>query len=162
MNIIFVCMGNICRSPLAEGAFRAAAEQSAIADRLTIDSAGTIGFHAGKAPDHRSQSVAKSYGWDISAQKSRQITADDIISQDYILVMDQQNLDDVLALADQVDADGSARAIIRPMLDYAPHIPMSDIPDPYYGHMQDFELVARLVADASIGLIADVEKKLKS
>lgn len=156
IRVLFVCMGNICRSPLAQGAFEALVDSRGLRDHFLIDSAGTIGFHSGKAPDSRSIKAANARGIDISQQRSRKIHPDDIEDFDYILVMDEENLRDVKSVAG-LTPDQSLSAVQR-LLDFSPHMPLKDVPDPYQGHERDFEDVLRAVEDACEGLLAHIEK----
>ncbi|RCH55730.1 low molecular weight phosphotyrosine protein phosphatase [Mucilaginibacter hurinus] len=141
MKILMVCLGNICRSPLAEGVMRQLATQHKL--DWTVDSAGTAGWHVGKRPDSRSTNTANSRGVDISQQASRQFTADDFDKFDQILVMDRSNLRDVLAKArNQQDKDK-----VRLLLDDA------EVPDPYYDDTL-FEHVYELIEQACIKIIS--------
>ncbi|MCX2725025.1 low molecular weight protein-tyrosine-phosphatase [Roseibium salinum] len=136
-SVLFVCLGNICRSPLAEGVFRALAEEAGVADRLLIDSAGTGAWHAGNPPDPRSIAIAATYGIDLSAQRARQVRADDFSAFDTIVAMDGSNLSTLKSRT------GAGTARIRLLLDN----PARDVPDPYYGGPDGFEQVYRLVRD---------------
>ncbi|RMB02755.1 low molecular weight protein-tyrosine-phosphatase [Eilatimonas milleporae] len=152
--VLFVCMGNICRSPMAEGAFRAAAGTAGLADRLTIDSAGTIGYHAGKAPDTRAQAAARKRNVDISVQRARKVEAGDFSRFDYILAMDGENLEDLLDACPPPE-----RHKISLFLSHAPHLPVKDMPDPYHGHERDFELCYRAAMDAADGLLTMIRER---
>lgn len=134
-SVLFVCLGNICRSPLAEGVFRALATEAGDADRFRIDSAGTGAWHAGNPPDPRSIEIAAKYGIDLSAQRARQIRTEDFSEYDTILAMDSSNLTTLRSRA------GAGTAEIRQLL----HTPPRDVPDPYYGGPDGFEEVYRLV-----------------
>lgn len=131
-SVLFVCLGNICRSPLAEGALRQEAGRLGL--DLAIDSAGTAGWHAGKAPDPRAQSVALRHGCDISGLRARQLSADDFRRFAHIYVMDRDNLADVSAIR-PVDAL-TAPALL---LDLVPGLAGRDVADPYYGDESGFE-----------------------
>ncbi len=145
--ILFVCMGNICRSPLAEGAFRHALKGAAdLAGH--IDSAGTISFHAGKAPDARGQRAARAAGFDISAQRARQVRPSDFDDFDLILAMDGENLADLKRMAPE-----GSRAELRLFLDFAPNIGLDEMPDPYYGSEGDFHFVRDAALEAAAGLV---------
>lgn len=151
VGVLFVCMGNICRSPMAEGAFRAEAEAAGILDQLKIDSAGTIDYHAGSAPDPRAQEAAKKNGVDISMQRSRKITSDDYEDYDYILVMDMDNLDYVSARCPE-----HLKPRISLFLSHAPHLPLDEMPDPYGGHRNDFDMCYGAAVDAADGLLKKI------
>ncbi|WP_246048225.1 low molecular weight protein-tyrosine-phosphatase [Hankyongella ginsenosidimutans] len=144
-RVLFVCLGNICRSPLAEGVFAAVAQ----AHGLTVhaDSAGTGGWHVGRPPDRRSQQIAERHGLDIGRQRARQIEAADFTRFDMILAMDEDNLRE---LECRKPAPGSRHLGL--FLDFAPELGLRSVPDPYYGDLADFEHTYRLVHAASEGL----------
>lgn len=147
-RILFVCLGNICRSPLAEGVFRAVAE----AEReglgwLVIESAGTGSWHVGEPPDARAIEAARERGIDISGLRARQIRPDDFDSFDLILCMDEDNHADLTRLADPQSV-----AKIRLFLDFAEETTERAVPDPYYGGPDGFELVLDLIQDGARGL----------
>ncbi|MGH6763336.1 MAG: low molecular weight protein-tyrosine-phosphatase [Phyllobacterium sp.] len=144
--ILFVCLGNICRSPLAEGVFRAVVEAQGRGGEFLIDSAGTNGYHTGEAPDRRSIAVGRQHGVDISGQRCRQLKADDFTRFDLILGMDRNNVKSIEARRPR---NGAAKAML--FCDLALNEPL-DIPDPYYGGAEDFEVVYRMIRAASEGL----------
>jgi protein-tyrosine phosphatase len=141
-------MGNICRSPTAEAVFRAHAEQSAPELQIDADSAGTHAYHLGSAPDSRAQRVAAAHGIDMSSLRARVLTALDFERFDLILAMDRQNL---LAIRRLVPTRRQVQVGL--LLDYAPQQPLREVPDPYYGEPEDFELVFRLTQLAAQGLL---------
>ncbi len=136
-----VCLGNICRSPIAEGIMQNKLNQAGIAAR--VDSAGLINYHTGELPDKRSIAVAAKYGIDISVQRARSFTKDDIKNFDYIFAMDNNNYENLLEYAN--DATEAKR--IHLLLDYA-GLGKKIVPDPYYGDQSDFEHVFSLLDDA--------------
>lgn len=142
-SVLFVCLGNICRSPLAEGAMRRLAEAESAA--LEIDSAGTGDWHIGHAPDPRAQAEALRRGLDISMLRARQVTEEDFHRFDHIVAMDAKNLADLLAM----QPDG-ARAALSLLLDHAEG---GDVPDPYYGGDEGFAETFQLVEDGVRGLL---------
>jgi protein-tyrosine phosphatase len=148
VRILFVCMGNICRSPTAEGVFRSLAAREAPERDLKVDSAGTHDYHVGHAPDARAQQVAHARGIDLSGLRARQLTHADFNAFDLILVMDQDNLEFTTAMAPP-----GRRARIHLLLDFAPSQPLREVPDPYYGELRDFELVFDLAEQAARGLL---------
>lgn len=154
VKVLFVCMGNICRSPMAEGAFRAAAQKAGVLDKLTIDSAGTIGYHAGSAPDSRAQATAKKRGVDISGQRSRKVTDEDFEDFDYILAMDHDNMTDLTERCPE-----EHRHKLSLFLSHAPGMPFHEMPDPYYGHHSQFDDCYAAAMDASDGLLAKIREK---
>jgi protein-tyrosine phosphatase len=151
IGVLFVCMGNICRSPTAEAAFRHLAGTDAPQLRLNIDSAGTHGYHLGHAPDPRAQAAALRRGLDLSGLRARALVAADFGVFDHILVMDQRNLRDALAIAPRHGRDR-----LGLLLDYAPEQPLREVPDPYYGSAADFEQVLDLSIAAARGLLAQL------
>lgn len=154
-SILFVCLGNICRSPVAEGVFRKKAQEANILDRLIVDSAGTAAWHVGKSPDERMMAAADMRGYDLSSLRARQATADDFEKFDHILAMDTDNL---YSLQDINPETG--KADLRLFLNYAPNRKESDVPDPYYGKVEGFNHVIDLVEEASEGLLAKIKKEL--
>lgn len=148
VRVLFVCMGNICRSPTAEAVFRSLAQRLSPDLAVEADSAGTSNYHAGRAPDERAQRVARARGIDMSALRARQLVAEDFSRFDWILVMDLRNREAALALAPP-----QHRHRVRLLLDYAPQLPLREIPDPYDGELSDFEQVFDLTEQASRGLL---------
>ncbi|MCW8107883.1 low molecular weight phosphotyrosine protein phosphatase [Alteromonas ponticola] len=149
--VLFVCLGNICRSPTAEAVFRHKVKQSAL--NIEIDSAGTHGYHIGSPPDKRSQAVAEMRGYDFSGLKCRKVQDDDFERFDYILAMDHSNLSNLKDMSDEKYHDK-----IRLFLDFADD-PHTEVPDPYYGGKRGFELVLDLIESASDGLIAHLKQQ---
>jgi protein-tyrosine phosphatase len=151
MRILFICMGNICRSPTAEGVFRAKAEAAGLLPQLTIDSAGTHNYHPGEPPDARSQAHARARGYDLSMLRARAVAESDIEHFDWLVVMDDLNYSTLLHRTPE-----SHRAKVRRMMEFAPDLGVREVPDPYYGEKADFERVLDLVEAASEGLLAQV------
>ena len=145
--ILFVCLGNICRSPLAEGIFRHQVEAARMMDRFTIDSAGCGGWHSGERPDTRSIAAARAHGIDISNQRARQIHIDDFDRFDLILGLDRDNVRHLTAMQPQ-----GALARVALYLEEALGA-AKNVPDPYYGSQADFEAVYRLCEKASAALL---------
>jgi protein-tyrosine phosphatase len=150
-RLLFVCLGNICRSPMAEGAFRRVAEQEGVAHLFEIDSAGLGDWHVGQAPDARAQSAARQRGIDISVQSARQVTHADYTRFDFLLAMDGSNLAELTQLAPK-----DARHKIRRFLDFAPHAGTQDVPDPFFGGREGFDHALDLIEHAARGLLADL------
>lgn len=136
---------------MAEGAFRAAADAAGLIDKMRIDSAGTIGYHAGSPPDPRAQEAAKKNGIDISSQRSRKVTDDDFETFDYILVMDMDNFHDISARCPE-----EHKHRISMFLSHAPHLPLDEMPDPYSGHRNDFDMCYSAAVDAAEGLLVKI------
>lgn len=154
VSVLFVCLGNICRSPSAEGVFRQMACQKGVADSLHIDSCGTGNWHIGKAPDARATEAAGRRGVDIGELRARQIRVDDLDRFDYVLVMDRENLADVRDLWHQ---NGGTEP--RLFLEFG-NSGQAEVPDPYFGGEDGFERVLDLIDDASRGLLEDVQRRL--
>ena len=153
MKVLFVCFGNICRSPTAEGVFRHLLAQEAPELRVEIDSAGTAGYHIGHPPDLRSRRAAHARGIDLSGLRARQVAAEDFLRFDLILAMDRDNLEELEAMR-----PAESRARVQLFLEYAPELARTEVPDPYYGDARGFEEVLNLSAAASRGLIAALQK----
>jgi protein-tyrosine phosphatase len=143
-SILFVCMGNICRSPSAEAVFR----QKAKALALTVDSAGTVGSHAREKPDHRAQKVGIARGYSFENIKARKVTEKDFQQFDLILAMDERNVKDLMKVAPQ-----GYEHKVQLFLEYADNFEDQEVPDPYYGGARGFQYVLDLVEDASDGLV---------
>jgi protein-tyrosine phosphatase len=151
VKILFVCLGNICRSPMAEGVFRHQVQAAGLADRVYIDSAGTHAYHIDEPPDPRAQAAAAQYGADIGGLRGRQVTMRDIEEYHYVLAMDRENLANLRNLASAEYHDK-----IRLFLDYAANSPEEEVPDPYFGGISGFHRVLDLIDAAAAGLLADV------
>ena len=146
-KLLFVCLGNICRSPTAEAVFRACAARSGL--EVEIDSAGTGAWHAGEPPDERAQAAGHNRGYSFDGQTARAVTDADFLDFDLILAMDAKNLKNL-----QSRAPDAARSNIHLFLDFAPHLSIREVPDPYYGGADGFDHVLDLIEAASDGLIA--------
>ena len=156
MRILFVCLGNICRSPSAEAVFRAIAAREAPELTLEIDSAGTAGYHIGDPPDPRSQEAARRRGYDMTPLRARIVDGADFERFDLILAMDTNNLE-VL----RKRAPVACRERVRLFLEFAPDCGLDEVPDPYYGGPSGFEQVLDLVEEASRGLLIHLKEKLR-
>ena len=157
LSVLFVCLGNICRSPTAHGVFEQKLVRAGLADQVSVDSAGTAAYHIGKQPDSRSQKAALERGYDLSTQRARQAISEDFDRFDYVLAMDSENLRNLQAIK-------PANAKTDPVLFLQKYSTMSEleVPDPYYGGAQGFEYVLDLVEDASDHLIEDIQKRLQA
>lgn len=148
ISVLFVCLGNICRSPTAEGIFRATCQQRELSGQFRIDSAGTAEWHVGKPPDTRALRAARGRGVDLSMLRARQVEAGDFENFDFILAMDESNIEDLSALRPQ----GSSAHLHR-FLEFNKSANSLDVPDPYYGGDDGFELVLDLITQASEGFL---------
>ena len=151
--VLFVCMGNICRSPTAQGVFQAMVDDQGLSDRILVDSAGTHSYHIGSPPDIRSQDTALSHGVDLTGLEARQFESDDFHNFDFLLAMDYSNL----SIMSSMQTDG-ARARLDLMLDYSEKFKQSEVPDPYYGD-GGFDLVFDMISDASAGLLRHIKQQ---
>ncbi|MES2901429.1 MAG: low molecular weight protein-tyrosine-phosphatase [Pseudomonadota bacterium] len=147
-SILFVCMGNICRSPTAEGVFRARAQQAGMADALHIDSAGTHAYHVGSQPDPRSTDYAARRGYDLSVQRARQVVAADFASFDHVIAMDHDNMARLKAAC-----PAEHQHKLGLFMHYARNSDSDVVPDPYYGEGDGFARVLDYIEDASDGLL---------
>lgn len=150
-RLLFACLGNICRSPMAEGVFRRVIADEGVAHLFEIDSAGMGDWHKGEAPDPRAQKAALTRGVDISGQASRKIELEDFEECDLILAMDEANVSDMMEMVPHAHRDK-----IRLFLSYAPHLEAREVPDPYYGGEEGFDRALDLIEAAAKGLLADL------
>lgn len=154
IGVLFVCTGNICRSPTAEGQFRAAVRAAGLEHRFAVDSAATHDYHVGNPPDARTVRAAKRRGLDLSSLRARQVTAGDFTAFDHIVAMDRGHLEILTALA---PPGGEARLSL--FLDHAPQCGLRDVPDPYYGGPGGFEAVLDLIEAGCDGLLARIRRE---
>lgn len=152
-RVLFICMGNICRSPTAEGVFRAQVQAAGLAQHIEIDSAGTHDYHVGAPPDARSQEHARRRGYELGALRARQLVAADFERFDLLLAMDEDNLAHAARLATPAQ-----RARLQLFMRYAPGLGTA-VPDPYYGGPEGFEQVLDLVEAAGAGLLKALRQK---
>ena len=156
MKLLFVCLGNICRSPAAEGVFLHLLKERELENQFVVDSAGTGSWHVGNPADRRMQAAASRRGI-LLPSRARQIRLDDLSTFDLVLTMDDDNLMAVQALAKE--AGSSATASIRPMLSYAERFSETEVPDPYYGGETGFEHVLDLLEDACSNLLDELSRQ---
>jgi protein-tyrosine phosphatase len=152
-RVLFVCMGNICRSPTAEGVFRRLLEEHAPELDVHVDSAGTHAYHLGQPPDPRACRAAERRGVDLTTQRARQVTIGDFAQFELVLAMDEQNRAHLQELA-----PAEYRERVRLFLEFAPELGRGDVPDPYYGGSNGFEYVLDLAERASLGLIEHLRR----
>ena len=154
-RVLLVCMGNICRSPTAEGVLRQFIKINNLGDKVEVDSAGTHGYHVGEAPDGRTQRAAAIRGYNLSQLRARKVARQDLEYFDLILAMDESNLDNLHRMATP-----EQRERIKLFMEYARNFEDKEVPDPYYGRGHGFDLVLDMVEDASNGLIEEIKKSL--
>ena len=154
-RVLLVCMGNICRSPTAEGVLRQFIKINNLGDVIEVDSAGTHGYHVGEAPDSRTQRAAAIRGYNLSQLRARKVARQDMDYFDLILAMDKSNLDNLqrISTPEQQEKLGL-------FMDYAKNFDDDEVPDPYYGLGHGFDLVLDMVEDASNGLIQDIKQRI--
>jgi protein-tyrosine phosphatase len=153
VKVLFVCMGNICRSPTAEGVFASLVQQRGLERHVQTDSAGTHAYHVGEPPDPRAQNTARRRGVDLSKLRARRFNRVDFQEFDYVLAMDAENYDALLK-----QCPDEARYKLKMFLEFAPHLNESEVPDPYYGGELGFERVIDMIEAASLGLLEHIEK----
>lgn len=152
VKVLFVCTGNICRSPTAEGVFRHHVAAAGLDGDIVIDSAGTGSWHVGDPPDPRSQATALERGIDLSGQRARQVTPDDFAQFNYVIALDQSHMDGMSRLC---PAEYSSRLTL--LLSYAPALGVRDVPDPYYGGARGFDDVFDMIDSACRELLARIQ-----
>ena len=155
IRVLFVCLGNICRSPTAEAVFRHQVRAAGLAQRVHIDSAGTSDYHEGYPCDERARAAASHRGYDMEGLRARQVTARDFHDFQYLLAMDRTNLADLKRLAPREHVRKA-----RLFMDFSETYRGHEVPDPYYGGAQGFERVLDMLEDAARGLLADIEAKV--
>lgn len=153
IKVLFVCMGNICRSPTAEGVFSELLKKQKLEAFFVVDSAGTHAYHIGEAPDSRAQGSALKRGVNIASQRARKVIMGDFEDYDYLLAMD----DDNYSVLDSACPD-QYKHKIKYFLEYAPHLETREVPDPYYGYGDGFERVLDMVEDAANGFLNELTK----
>ncbi len=154
VKVLFICMGNICRSPTAHGVFERKVLQASLAQRIEIDSAGTHAYHVGEPPDKRAQATALNRGVDLSSQRARRVKKADFDHYDYVIAMDNDNLANLLEICPRTQ-----RNKISLFLSYSSDVDEEEVPDPYYGGPKGFERVLDMVESAADGLLSDIKEK---
>lgn len=155
VSVLMVCMGNICRSPTAEGVFRQRLQEAGLEHRVRLDSAGTHSYHIGKSPDPRASQAAAGRGYDLSGLVGRQVGPRDFEEFDLILAMDHDNLANLRRVCPRGREDR-----LRLFLSFSPRYAGQEVPDPYYGGPQGFDRVLDMVEDAAEGLLAEIRRRL--
>lgn len=151
VRVLFVCTGNICRSPAAEGVFRALIEREGLAHRIAVDSAGTTGYHVGDPPDSRTVAIAAQRGFDLSSLRARRVRAEDFLSFDLIVAMDSGHFQTLSRMAPD-HRQGTVDLFLR----HAPEVGITDVPDPYYGGEEGFDRVMDMIEAGSRGLLQHI------
>ncbi|VAX02878.1 Low molecular weight protein tyrosine phosphatase [hydrothermal vent metagenome] len=154
ISVLFVCMGNICRSPTAEGVFAKRVADAGLDERVDIDSAGTHAYHVGEPPDPRAQRTAASRDVDLSRLRARKAVAEDFEEFDYVLAMDRDNYERLQAIC----PEGSGYKL-QLFLHYAPELGIDEVPDPYYGGPAGFDRVLDMIEVAAEGLLEEIRKR---
>lgn len=152
MKVLFVCLGNICRSPAGEGVFRKKVQEAGLQDIIEIDSAGTAGYHIGESADRRMINHCRERGYDITPHRARQLSRSDLIEYDIILAMDKSNHRNILSL----DPAGEYRKKIKMMTDYVKNEDVKEVPDPYYDGPPAFHYVIDLLEDGCTNLLEEI------
>ena len=154
VKVLFVCMGNICRSPTAHGVFLDIIQKEGLADVISVDSAGTHAYHISEEPDPRSQEAALKRNVDLSMLRARKAVREDFLEFDYVIAMDTSNYHHLQELAPE-----GHKAQLKLFLEYAPKLGVKEVPDPYYGGKNGFERVLDLIETASQGLLKELKRK---
>jgi protein-tyrosine phosphatase len=157
VRVLFVCLGNTCRSPMAEGAFRRLLQDVGLANKVYVDSAGTHSFHLGVTPDKRSQQTASRRGIDLSSIRARRVVEEDFAKFDYVLAMDRDNLEHLFAMCIHLQQ----RKKVHLLMEFAPDLPEQEVPDPYYGGLSGFERVMDLLEVATEGLLCRIRERYR-
>jgi protein-tyrosine phosphatase len=153
VRVLFVCMGNICRSPTAHGVFQALVKKEGLGSAIEVDSAGTHSYHIGSRPDSRSQATAKQRGIDLSKLRGRRLIVDDFTEFDYLLGMDQSNIKYMRAIKPE-----GATSRLQLLLEYSKQFSAVEVPDPYFGN-DGFDLVFDMIDDAARGLLQHIRRE---
>lgn len=153
VKVLFVCMGNICRSPTAHGVFQKLVIDKGLVSEIFVDSAGTHAFHVSEAPDRRAQQTAAKRGVDLSTQSARRVTSEDFEEFDYVLAMDSDNYRHLEAICPE-----GKQQKLKLFMEYAPHLGELEVPDPYYGGINGFERVFDMVETAAHGLLKEIRR----
>ncbi|MEA3638851.1 MAG: low molecular weight protein-tyrosine-phosphatase [Lamprobacter sp.] len=154
IRVLFCCMGNICRSPTAQGVFTKLVIEEGLSPLIEVDSAGTHAYHVGEPPDPRARDTAQRRGIDLSRQRARRAVAEDFERFDYVLAMDQDNHRALSSLCPPGFEDR-----LKLFMDYAPHLKIREVPDPYYGGANGFEVVFDMVDEAARGLLEAIRRE---
>ena len=163
LKVYTVCLGNICRSPIAEAVLRKELENAGLGDEVEVQSAGTAGYHVGEDADPRTNQVLAEHGYELD-HCAQQFTADKLRDADLVLVMDSSNYEDVMALAPLTESSTGApnEDKIKMMLEFSSNATQLDVPDPWYGNMSNFELVVSLIENATPGVVSYLQDEFST
>lgn len=151
VRVLFVCLGNICRSPTAHGVFESMAREVGLDGHIEVDSSGTGNWHVGHVPDERAVAEARQRGYDLSHLRARQVEVEDFRRFDIIVAMDHSNLTDLKVMQPE-----DSKAEVRLFLEFSPEAETDEVPDPYYGGVDGFAHVFQLIESASTGLLGHI------
>jgi len=154
VNVLFVCMGNICRSPTAHGVFQKLVKEQSLHHLIGVDSAGTYALKAGNPPDPRARTAAARRGYDLSKIRARKVNNSDLSKFDYLLAMDKENKRDLLELCEEKE-----KTKVKLFLDFAENLKITEVPDPYYGGPKGFEVVLDMAEEACRGLLEYIKAR---
>ena len=157
IKVLFVCLGNICRSPTAEGVFRHIVRSARLERQIEVDSAGTHAYHIGDSPDPRAQAAAARRGIDLGGLRGRQATAEDFHEFDYVIAMDRENYATL-----QSRCPPTLHYKIRLFMEFAPQYEQDEVPDPYFGGIAGFDRVLDMIEDAATGLLREIRAQWHS
>ena len=155
VSVLFVCLGNICRSPTAQGAFQRLVDEAGLGEAIYVDSAGTHDYHIGKPPDERAVDAALQRGIDLLHLRARQATVSDLQTFDYIVAMDLENLETMQTIAAAMSGAGR----LHLLMDFSERYGEREVPDPYFGGASGFELALDLIDDATRGLLVHIRRE---
>ncbi len=156
IGVLFVCTGNICRSPTAQGVFEFLLHRQQLARHFQIDSAGLSGYHVGQAPDPRTQQAARQRGIDLAGQRARKVQPEDFSAFDYLIAMDDGHYEALSVMAQEV---AERKATVHRLLEFAPDLQLTEVPDPYYGPLNGFHRVFDIVDAGCRGLLAELRRR---
>lgn len=156
VKVLFVCMGNLCRSPLSQGVFEKLVADAGLSKLIQVDSAGTHTYYIDSHPDKRAQTIAKKRGYDISRQRARRLTSVDLENFDYLVAMDRDNMDYLKS-----NCPPGMESKLRLFMTFTADHRLEEIPDPFYGGLSGFERVVNLIEDATPGLVTEIRSRYR-
>ncbi len=156
VKVLFVCMGNLCRSPLSQGVFEKLVSDAGLSKMIQVDSAGTHTYYIDSRPDKRAQTIAKKRGYDLSRQRARRLTSFDLENFDYLVAMDRDNMDYLKS-----NCPPGMESKLRLLMTFTANCGFEEIPDPFYGGLSGFERVVNLIEDAVPGLLNEIRSRYR-